>query len=147
MARMRFNPDELRKLLTAFLGEAADTTFSNDNTRVWMFPRGAGTPIHLQIDGDRCDVFAGFTFRTGLLAGGDPSEWMIIDCVEAIIEGRAVEHFSFEDSPVAIDDRSVGISGSGFEGRAVSISSGEELAKLTYAIPPWSNRPVRSSDC
>ncbi|GAA2453829.1 hypothetical protein [Agromyces soli] len=143
---MRFNPDKLRELLTAFLGETADTIFSNDHTRAWIFPRVAGTPIHLQIDGDRCDVFAGFTFRTVLLAGGDASEWMIIDCIEAIIEGRAVEHFGFEDSPVAIDDRSVGISGSGFEGRTVSINSGEELAKLTYAVPAWSHRPARPAE-
>lgn len=141
---MRFNPTRLRELLTDYLGDTANTTFNNNNEWVWIFPCAAGTPIHLQIDGDRCDVFAGFTFRTNMLAGDDASEWMIIDCVDAIINGYAVEYFSFENSPVAIDDRSIGISGSSFEGRGISISSGEELAKKKYTVPAWANRPSRS---
>jgi hypothetical protein len=131
----------VRALLESYLSDSAELVFRHQDTDVWIFPRGAGTPIYVHIDGDRADVFAGFTFRATVYAGDEGQEDLVIDCVEAVISGNAREFFDFGD--LGVDDRTQGFAGIAFRGRDLAFTSGEDLAVASYAIPAWSEVPAR----
>src|SRR6218665_1522942 len=112
MTEPRFNARRLRSLLESYLADHATLAFSKDGLVTWIFPHHQGTPIQLRLEEDMCLVIAGFSFRLTIAAGDSGSEWMIFDCIEAIIEGKASEYYDFTNNYLG-GERSDGEAGGG----------------------------------
>lgn len=142
MDESRFDAQRLRSLLESYLADSAMLTFSEDDQIAWIFPNQPGSPIQLRLEEDVCVVLAGFSFRVTVSAGEPGSEWMIFDCIEAIIEGRGSEYYDFTSNYLN-GERSDGVAGASFAGRNVGTESGEAEAQLVRRIPAWDAAPPR----
>lgn len=112
---------------------------------MWAIPPGEGSPIKVRYEETEWTVLAGFGFRESVSAEDDNAVWILFDCVEAIVCGRAVEFYSFEGNFVG-DERGEGVAGASFVGRNVSMTGGEDHARYAREIPAWSVQPDRPID-
>lgn len=145
---MSFDPERVYELMVDYLHSAADVWTVEGKHRIWAFPRQTGTPVLVSIDDDEADVFAGFAFRTTLGAAEPGQEESIIDCVEAVVNGRAYEYYNFLDeeaNSLAIDDRSYATVAFAYEGREGASHGYPSPGSFRYTIPAWESIPERIS--
>src|SRR6218665_2234152 len=142
MTEPRFNARRLRALLESYLADHATLAFSRDGLVTWIFPDYQGTPIQLRLEEDMCLVIAGFSFGATIAAGDSGSEWMIFDCIEAIIEGKASEYYDFTSNYLD-GARNDGVTGEAFAGRNMGTESGKATSRFVHRIPAWKTIPPR----
>jgi len=142
MDDFRFAPLRLRSLLEQYVAGYATLAFDTDSHRSWVVPHNSGSPITLRLEDGECVIQAGFSFRMTISAGEAGSEWMVFDCIEAIISGQAYEVYDFASDHLGMD-RSAGVAGAGFAGKDMAIETDRPVGSLTRGIPAWESIPPR----
>jgi hypothetical protein len=135
-----FRIAELIAGLRSWADGVAAVDVSEASGRIWLFPHRAGAAIHLVVDGDECDVYAGLTFHVTLLASGEGDQANVIDCITAIATGRAFEYYDFDD-PRA-HGRGDGAAGESFTGTRLSMTGGDVDRLQRRAITAWQDASV-----
>lgn len=130
----------LVEMLRTWAGDAATIDVNERAQLIWIFPRSAGSSVHLAVNEDECDVYAGLAFHERVLSSNTGDEGRVLDCVQAIAEGRAYEYYMFTGSPG--NGRTAGLVGASYQGKLAGTIGGQTEHAQRRQVSPWAIQPA-----